>query len=150
MYHRWYIEVFHLPPHVPQVVQPPLAAIATPVIGGFPVTPRLCIGATVITVTAVKSGVYCVFYSSHTSFLLNKNVCPPKLNGVVEVNYLTQRHMYQRWYILCMATGGKCCLSNIAIHAEICLSTLIFMTTHKKSRANIRSSKKSDFSVVHY
>ena len=57
VYHRWYIEVFHLPPHAPPVVQPSLATTATPDIGGFPVTPQLCIGVTVSAVTAVKSEV---------------------------------------------------------------------------------------------
>ena len=57
MYNPWYIEVFHLSPHVQPVVQPLLAATATPDVGGFPVTPRLCIGASVSVVTAVMSGI---------------------------------------------------------------------------------------------
>ena len=64
---------------------------------------------------------------------MNKNVCPqPVAKQHSEENDLTQRHMYHRLYILCMGTGVTCGFTNVAIHAEICLSMLIIMATHKK------------------
>ena len=104
--HRWYIEVFHLPPHVPSVVQPPLTATATSDIGDFPETPRLCIDATV-------SAVY--FTHSVLQFYWIKTYVHRWPCDVVEGNDLTQRPMYHRWYILNLVTGGTCGFSNVAI-----------------------------------